>query len=410
MVPTNTPIPTGLSIDSQVPLNTKEYFILESVLIDLGVNDEFAYTYYKGMPAYCAETNKSYKWKEVEGSEVGLCPSNFVYPDGWTAEGIDYSNKIYNFIENNTGTDQNNYVRQLIIGTDQIEDISLFYIIDYILALPEAERTVAETDSKWNIIIGAPAEGGYYPIIVYELQNIGKGIITELENENFLLLRPQDVSWDNVMTKNPDLINSHFTEVMQGWSVLSNNGIGTANGFILILSEDSAPDIPIYTLGAGLGQTDTERSLAFYSDRTLFTDGLNEKGIEYSDDYSSNFTDNSLITKKFVINELNKSNQKIITHPTDFSGTDYTLLASDHDKLIIIKNGATNVTITVPTGLAVEHFTALLRQGTGEITITPSGTTIESFDGLRINGRFQQVALDRELSTTTFYLTGNTKV
>lgn len=154
MIPTNTPIPTALSIDSQVPLNSKEYFVLESALIDLGTDDENAYKYYKGMPAYCAETNKSYKWKEVEEDEVGLLPDNFIYPDGWIAEGIDYSLKEYNFIPNNAVTDQNNFVRNIIISTyDLPQPYFPQDIINYILTLPEEERTILETDSKWNIII-----------------------------------------------------------------------------------------------------------------------------------------------------------------------------------------------------------------------------------------------------------------
>lgn len=83
--------------------------------------------------------------------------------------------------------EQNNFVRKLIINLEDLpEDFGTQDIIDYILALPESERTIAETDSKWNVII----EGGENTIfLIYELQNVGKGIIEELdEYENLLEL------------------------------------------------------------------------------------------------------------------------------------------------------------------------------------------------------------------------------
>ena len=52
------------------------------------------------------------------------------------------------------GIDQNNFVRSIIIN-----DYELPYpyteedIITYVLGLPEEQRTIAETDSKWNIVV-----------------------------------------------------------------------------------------------------------------------------------------------------------------------------------------------------------------------------------------------------------------
>ncbi len=53
-----------------------------------------------------------------------------------------------------SGLNQDNFVRDLLIN---VNDLPINYttqdICDYILALPEIERTILETDSKWNIII-----------------------------------------------------------------------------------------------------------------------------------------------------------------------------------------------------------------------------------------------------------------
>lgn len=49
---------------------------------------------------------------------------------------------------------QNNFVRQLLVNEiDLPEDYTTQDIIDYILDLPANQRTILETDSKWNIVV-----------------------------------------------------------------------------------------------------------------------------------------------------------------------------------------------------------------------------------------------------------------
>ena len=105
MTLTKTPIPTGLVINSQIPLDNKLYFLNEASLSNLGELDNFAFIYYKGMVAYCAQEDTSYKWKEIQEDEEGLLNNNFIYPDNWIKEGIDYSNKAYNFVLISTASD-----------------------------------------------------------------------------------------------------------------------------------------------------------------------------------------------------------------------------------------------------------------------------------------------------------------
>lgn len=62
--------------------------------------------------------------------------------------------KIDDIVCSAPGLVQNNFVRQLLINENDLPaDYTPQNIIDYILLLPEEERTIAETDSKWNIII-----------------------------------------------------------------------------------------------------------------------------------------------------------------------------------------------------------------------------------------------------------------
>ncbi len=51
-------------------------------------------------------------------------------------------------------TDQDNFVRVLTINQNDLPNPYTYQdICDYILALPAEDRTIAETDSKWNIVI-----------------------------------------------------------------------------------------------------------------------------------------------------------------------------------------------------------------------------------------------------------------
>lgn len=92
-------ISTGLKIPSQVPLDAKTYFLNEAQLSNLGLSNNLVYTYYKGMLAYCAQENKTYRWREVLSDEQAtpFLPTHFTYPNNWIVNGIDYSAKKYNF-------------------------------------------------------------------------------------------------------------------------------------------------------------------------------------------------------------------------------------------------------------------------------------------------------------------------
>ena len=85
--------------------------------------------------------------------------------------------------------------------------------------------------------------------------------------------------------------------------------------------------------------------------------------------------------------------QKIITYPIDFTGTNYTLTNADNNYEIIVDNGATAVTITVPTGLTSKIGVGFTQKGTGDITYITSGTTINNPIGLKIKGQYYQTFL-----------------
>jgi hypothetical protein len=89
----------GLRVQTQIPLNVKEYKENEESLKNLGVNNNLAFIYEKGLVVYCIEEGSRWEWKEVISGEenTGLLDSDFIYPDNIITFNIDYSNKVYNF-------------------------------------------------------------------------------------------------------------------------------------------------------------------------------------------------------------------------------------------------------------------------------------------------------------------------
>lgn len=102
--------------------------------------------------------------------------------------------------------------------------------------------------------------------------------------------------------------------------------------------------------------------------------------------------------------------QKVITYPADFTGTNYTLTNADNNYEIIVDNGATAVSITVPSGLTSKIGVGFTQKGTGDVSYTASGTTINNPIGLKIKGQYYQTFLSQESNTNLFYLGGNTKI
>lgn len=94
-------IPTGLRVPASVPQDVKMWIKNANDLIDLGPNNSLAFTYYKGLRVYAAVEREVYEWMEIrEGGGknfTALLPSHFVYPMGYSVNGIDYGGESYNF-------------------------------------------------------------------------------------------------------------------------------------------------------------------------------------------------------------------------------------------------------------------------------------------------------------------------
>lgn len=347
----------GLRVQTQIPLNVKEYKESEASLKDLGFENNLAFTYEKGLVVYCILEGTRYEWREVQDSDVGLLDTHFIYPNNIITFGIDYSNKKYNFIQ---------------VTIDFPIPVGLQDVI-----------SVDDTLTENNVI----------------------HVNTSLD----------------ILSENEDLLNG-----------LQIKDINLTNS-----------TTPFVKLGKNLENLLNDVSLNFLPNSAIFNDDQNNKGLEYADDYESNFTSRSLITQQYLLSQIienrtkinagsnitvtgngttstpfiisstsptPESVQKTLTYPADFTSSTYTLQNIDMNKLIFIKNGNFPVTIIVPASLPNEFFAAFIRADGGEVTFQGSGSTIFSAVGLRINSTYDQVALDKEGSFNQFYLTGNTKI
>ena len=89
------------------------------------------------------------------------------------------------------------------------------------------------------------------------------------------------------------------------------------------------------------------------------------------------------------------------------TGTTYTLVAGDVGKLVTLSNAAA-VTLTVPSGLglAAGQRIDLAQLGAGQVTVTASGTTINSTPGVKLRAQYSAASLICT-ATNTFLLVGD---
>lgn len=81
------------------------------------------------------------------------------------------------------------------------------------------------------------------------------------------------------------------------------------------------------------------------------------------------------------------------------TGTSYTLVAGDNG-ITVTMNNASASTLTVPSGLAAGFSCVVVQLGAGQVTISPSSTTLRAKNGLKLSGQYAQAGL--------FYIASNT--
>lgn len=157
-------IPVGLRVPAQVPLDAKLYVANEASLLNLGISNNLAFTYYQGMIVYCVAERRRYEWREGAIGEVGLLPVGFTYPSPLVVNGVVYSGKTFNFfivIQNlsigNVGTGTSWYKGFNILGN--IHEFKTFTSTGLLISFSGTEVNI-ENKSGTNIGLGSPTYKG----------------------------------------------------------------------------------------------------------------------------------------------------------------------------------------------------------------------------------------------------------
>ena len=88
------------------------------------------------------------------------------------------------------------------------------------------------------------------------------------------------------------------------------------------------------------------------------------------------------------------------------TGTTYTLLASDNGKIVTLNN-ASAITLTVPSGLGAGFSCVCIQLGAGQVTVTPSSTTIHNvYSATKTIAQYGQITLTAYLADT-FIMSGD---
>lgn len=100
-------IATSLRVDTQLPLDHKQFAVSQLVLSDLGPENNLAFTYYDNLKVFCWNEKTEWIWREVQSGEedTGLIASDFVYPNGVVYPNPGYEGKSYNFFPIVAGTE-----------------------------------------------------------------------------------------------------------------------------------------------------------------------------------------------------------------------------------------------------------------------------------------------------------------
>jgi len=415
-------VPKGFNVPKQVRLDSITGIQNEETLKDLGAGNSLAFKYYEGLKVYCKDEKTEYIWREVEGVETGLLDTHFVYPTYSAVDGIDYSGKSFNFflIPNNTEPADGSETKLIeganvtITGTgttlDPYEISSSFEV---------TETFIEEGDNITITGIGTEVD----PYIVNaDLTDLG--IVKTVGNEviapgQTLSIINNELTGKVLATKEyvesviPSTPDGSETKLNAGDNITITGTGTTLNPYII---NSNGENNPVYINPGdnieitGIGAIDNPYIINSTGVQSVtgnivdITDPINP--IVTLPDFKTINGESIIGTGNIEINNL----QKVITYPADFTGTNYTLLDIDNNYEIIIDNGTTAVTITVPSGLISKIGIGFTQKGTADVTYTASGTTIHNPTGLKIKGQYYQTYLSQELATNIFYLGGNTKV
>ena len=396
-------VPKGFNVPKQVRLDSITGIQNEATLKNLGPGNSLAFKYYEGLKIYCKDEKTEYIWREVVGVETGLLDTHFIYPTYSPVDGIDYSGKSFNFFEiaNSNITPPDGSETKLVQGSNiTITGIGTIVNPYTISSNSEISETYINEGNNINITGSGIISDPY--IINSNLDNLG--IVKTIGNE--VISPGQSLSIINNESTGKVLVTKEYVQsIIPSTPDGSETKLNSGNNISITGSGTiSNPYIINSISNAGSVYINPGDNVEIIGNGTI----ENPYVISSVDTNTTYLAGAGLVLSGTTFNIENL--QKVITYPTDFTGTNYTLTNADNNYEIIVDNGITAVTITVPSGLISKIGVGFTQKGTGDISYTASGTTINNPIGLKIKGRYYQTYLSQELSTNNYFLGGNTKI
>lgn len=416
-------VPKGFNVPKQVRLDSITGIQNEVALKNLGTGNNLAFKYYDGLKVRCKDEKTEYIWREVVGLEEGLLDTNFTYPTYPAVDGIDYSGKVYNFFElpNFNITPPDGSETKLIEGTN-ITIIGTGTTLDPYEISSDFEPSQTYIEEGDSITITGTGIISDPFIVNANLTDLG--IIKTINNE--VIAPAQSLSIINNELTGKVLTTKEYVQ-----SIISStpNGSETkvnAGDNVTITGNGT-------TLDPYIVNSNIENSTTYINqgDNIVITGNgaidnpyiINANGIQ---SVTGNIVDNTdslnpiitLPTLKTINGEsiigtgdIEIDNlQKVITYPTDFTGTNYTVTNSDYNYVIFVNNGTIDVSITIDSSVNIPNFSVgFIQEGTGTVTHLTSGVSLINTVGYKIKGYGFQTFIEKKLNTNIYYLLGNTK-
>ena len=420
-------VPKGFNVPKQVRLDSITGIQNELTLKNLGAGNNLAFKYYEGLKVYCKDEKTEYVWRQVVGLEIGLLTMNFVYPIYTAVDGVDYSGKSFNFflVSNSNITAPNGSETKINAGTNTtvtgLGTIASPYVINSTDTVANGSETKINQGN--NIIITGVGTVLSPYIINANLTDLG--IVKTVGNEviapaQSLSIINSELTGKALATKEyvqsviPATPNGSETKLTQG-SNITITGIGTTLS-PYVINSITQNSISYINQGSGINISGTGDISTPYI--------INSTGVQTIAGNIVNNTDplNPIITSPTfkTINgvsiigtgDIKTDNlQKVITYPTDFTGTNYTITNNDSDYIIFINNGTVDVSITIDSSVNIPNFSlGFIQEGSGTVTHLTSGVSLINTVGYKIKGYGFQTFIEKKLNTNTYYLLGNTRV
>ena len=413
-------IPLGLRTQTQIPLDVKEYIQNESLLSNLGVNGQLAYTYTKGLVVYCIKESTRWEWREVESGleDTGLINQDFIYSDNHITFGIDYSNKRYNFFPYGQSTftvpDATTTIKGILKLANDLGGTADLPTTPTALHKTTNENftgiksSTNSTSSITNgfVLTGTATSAAGSPLILNST-GVGFGMLSTNTGTGVGITSTNSSTGYGIVVENQ----------VGGIGEYINNHLGGTGFKVLNQSYGVGVQIDNMLSGRGIAVTNATTGVAILANASIAGTGLNyvgqNNGVDtYTVDKLGNIIANKytktggtaqqILIANGTVRELNP--QKEIT-------ANYILTNADDGYVIFINNGTTPVSITINTTVTLPNFSVgFIQEGSADVTFIGAGITLTNPIGLKSKGQGYQTFIEKKLSTSTYYLLGNTKV